>query len=65
MLLNAKLNDTAQKMMLEKAAHICKCVQNSMPPTGSTKIPYEIYYGEKPKIIVQCFKNILSLLVHQ
>ena len=22
-----------------------------MPPTGSTKIPYEIFYGEKPKII--------------
>ena len=51
MLLNAKLNDTAQKMLLAEAFHTCKCVRNSMSTTGSTTSPFEIFYGEKLKII--------------
>ena len=51
MLINEKLNYTAQKIMWAEAVHTCKRVRNSMATTGSTKIPFEIFYGEKPKII--------------
>ena len=51
MLLNAKLNDTVQKMLWEEAVHTCECVINSMSTTGSTESPFIIFYGEKTKII--------------
>ena len=51
MLLNAKLNDTAQKMLWVEAVHTCKRVRNSMTTTGSTTSPFIIFYGEKPNII--------------
>ena len=52
MLLNAKINDTAQKMMWVDAVHAWERVRNSMANTGSTTSPFEMFYGEKPKIIV-------------
>ena len=51
MLLNAKLNDIAQKMLREEAVHTCKRVINSMATMGSTTSPFENIYGENPKII--------------
>ena len=50
MLLNLKLNDTYQKILWGEAVNMCKCVQNSMATTGSTKCPFGIFYGEKLKI---------------
>ena len=50
-LLNEKLNDTAQRILWEEAVHMCECVTNGMATTGSTTSPFEIFYGEKPKII--------------
>ena len=38
-LLNAKLNDTAQNILWEEAVHTCKRVRNSMATTGSTTSP--------------------------
>ena len=35
-LLNTKLNNTAQKIMWEEAVHTCKRVRNSMVNMGST-----------------------------
>ena len=51
MLLNAKLNDTAEKMLWEEAVHTYKLVRNSMAAMGSTTSPFEDFYGGKPKII--------------
>ena len=51
MLVNAKLNDADQKMLWAEAVHTCKPVINSMADTGSTTSLFEIFYGEKPKII--------------
>ena len=51
MLLNAKLNDTAQKFIRAETVHMRKIVRNSMETTGSTKRPFKIFYGEKLKII--------------
>ena len=51
MLLNAKLNDTAEKMLWEEAVHTYKRVRNSMATTGSTTSLFEDFYGGKPKII--------------
>ena len=51
MILNAKLNDTDQKMLCAKAVHTCKHVRNSMATNNSQKIPFGIFYGEKPRII--------------
>ena len=42
MMLNAKLNDTAQKILWEEDIHMCKRVRNSMATTGSTKTTFEI-----------------------
>ena len=50
-LLNAKLNATAKKILWAEAVHTCKRVINSMDTAGSTTSPFEIFYGEKPKII--------------
>ena len=52
MLLNAKLNDISHKMMWSEAVHMCKCIRNSMATKGSTNSPFEIFHGEKLKIIV-------------
>ena len=49
-LLNTNLNDTSQKMVWVEAVHTYKCVRNSIVITSSTKIPFEIFYGEKHKI---------------
>ena len=51
MLINAKLNDTAQEILWAEAVRTCERVRNSMAATGSTTSPFEIFYGEKPKII--------------
>ena len=53
MLLNAKINDTAQKMLWAETVHTCECIRNSMATMGSTKSPFEKIYGEKPKIVVR------------
>ena len=50
-LLNAKWNDIAQKILWAEAVHTCERVRNSMETIRSTKIPFEIFYGEKLKII--------------
>ena len=50
MLLNTKLNDTAQKILWKEAVHMFKRV-NSMDTTGSTTSPFKIFYREKPNII--------------
>ena len=51
MLLKEKINDIAQKMLWAEAVHTCEHVRNSMAATDSTKIPFENFYGENPKII--------------
>ena len=51
MLLNVKINDTSQKILWEEAVNTYEHVRNSMANTGSTKSPFENFYGEKPKII--------------
>ena len=51
MLLNMKLNDTAQKIMWEETVHTCERVRNSIKTTGCTKSPFEIFYREKPNIV--------------
>ena len=50
MLLNEKINDTAQKNWVE-AIHTYKSVRNSVAARGSTKSPFGKLYGEKPKIV--------------
>ena len=52
MLINAKLNDAAQKILWEEAVHACKHIRNSIATTGITTSPLENVYGENPKIIV-------------
>ena len=51
MLINAKLNDIAHKMLWTEAIHTCERVRKIMATTGSTTSPFENVYGEKPKII--------------
>ena len=51
MLLNEKLNYIYHKMLWVEAVNTYKRVRNSMANMGSMKIPFEIFYGEKPKII--------------
>ena len=46
MLLNAKLNDTAQIFV-----HTCERVRNNISTTGITTSPFENFYGENSKII--------------
>ena len=50
-LINAKLNDTAQKILWEEVVHKCEHIRNSMDTTVSTTSPFENIYGEKPNII--------------
>ena len=49
--LNAKLNDTDQKMLWSEAVHTYKGVQNSIYTTGRTGSPFENQYEDKPNII--------------
>ena len=51
MILNAKLNDTAQKMLWSETVHTCERVIKRMATTGTKKSPFENFYGEKTKII--------------
>ena len=51
MLLNAKLNDADHKILWVKVVHTCKRVRKIMATNNSQKIPFEIFYGEKPRII--------------
>ena len=51
MLLNVKINDRDPKILWTEAVHTYELIRNSMATTGSTKSPFEIFYGEKPKII--------------
>ena len=51
MMLNSKLNYTAQNILWREAVHTCKHVIISMATTVSTKSPLENFYGENPKII--------------
>ena len=49
--LNAKLNETYQKMLWAEAVHMRRRVRNSMATIGSTTSLFKNFYGEKPKII--------------
>ena len=51
MILNAKFNDTAQKMLWAEPLHACKRVRKIMATVGSTKNQFEIFYGYKPKVV--------------
>ena len=51
MLLNAKLNETAQKILWVEAVHTCKCIRNGMENAGITTRPFGNVYGENSKII--------------
>ena len=51
MIINAKLNDTYQKMMWSEVVHMHKGIQNSMATTGITEIPFVNFHEEKPNII--------------
>ena len=51
MMLNVKLNDTAQKIPRAEYVHVCKRVRNSMATTDSTTSLFRISQGENPKII--------------
>ena len=50
MLLNAKLNDTAQKFLWKGYVHTCERIQNIMATEVSMQSLFEMFYGEKPKI---------------
>ena len=52
-LLNAKLNDTAQKILSEEAVCTRKRVRNSMANTGSTTSLFQNFYGENPRLLVR------------
>ena len=51
MLPNLKLNDTDQNILWEDLFHTRQGIINSMATRNSTKSPFGIFYGEKPKII--------------
>ena len=51
MIMNEKLNDTDQKILLEEAVHIQKRSRKSTNTMGSTNSPFENFHGEKPNII--------------
>ena len=51
MMLNAKLNDAAQKLLWAEAFHTCKHVRNSMATMDSTTSPFGNFYRENSKII--------------
>ena len=51
MLLNAKLNDTDQKMLWSEVVHTYEGIQKSISTTFITEIPFEYFHEEKPNII--------------
>ena len=51
MILNLKLNDTAQKIMWAEAVHTCELARNSTATTCSKNNPFQIFYGDKTKMI--------------
>ena len=53
MLLNAKINETDQKILWAEAVHTCKHVRNSMATTGSTTSTFKNVYAEKPRSLVR------------
>ena len=52
MMLNAKLNDTAQKILWEDEVQKRKRVRNSMATTGSTKTTFEISMEKNRRSLV-------------
>ena len=62
MLLDAKLNKTAHKMLQSEAVHMCERVHNSMSKTNSTKIPFENFNKENPRSLVRSqISNVLCM----
>ena len=53
MMINAKLNYTAQKMLWTEAVNMCDRVRNSMANTGSTKSTFKNIYGENRRSLVR------------
>ena len=51
MLLNENFNYTSHKMLWAESVHMCKRMNNIMLEKISRERPFEIFYGEKPKII--------------
>ena len=43
MLINAKINDTTQKMLWSEAINTCKHIRKSTATTGITTSPFEIF----------------------
>ena len=60
MLLNENFNYTSHKMLWAESVHMCKRMNNIMLEKISRERPFEIFYGEKPKIIG--FYQILDVL---
>ena len=57
MLLNTKLNNTAQKMLWAEAGHTRERVRNSIATTGSTTSLFGNLYGEFPRSLV-CSRSL-------
>ena len=53
MLINAKQNGKAQKILWSEAVSTCEHVRNSMGTMGSTTSPFGNVYGEKPISLVR------------
>ena len=51
MILNAKLNDTAQETLWTEAVNMSKRVIKSIATKGNKKSPFGNFYGENPNII--------------
>ena len=60
MLINAKINDTAQKMMWAEAINTCKHIRKIMATTGSTISPFEKLNGENPRSLVRSWSSDVS-----
>ena len=51
MLLNTKLNEIDKKLLWADTVYKCERIRNSMDTTGSRNITFEIFFGEKLKIV--------------
>ena len=51
MIINTKSNDITQNILGTEAVPTCKRIRNSMTDTGIKRSLFEIFYGEKSKII--------------
>ena len=60
MLINAKINDKAQKMLWAEAVHTCARVRNSMANMGSTKRPFEFSMEKNQRLLVHSHSLDLS-----